>query len=715
MVPSLARIAPGEALDLRAVVTDTSLQEVEWSSPDPSGGVLAPSGLTARYTAPATPGIYYVSVRPKADLEKAVLARLEVTGAATPTVKILPGPTRIQPGTQLQLVAQVLGTSNTAVTWSTTAGSISPEGLLSAPPTLGPVTVTAKSVADTARQDSVTLAVNNLPVFVTVPPVNANPTATYTYLPAASHPDALSVVLTLASGPSGATFSGGTLQWLPAPAQYELENQFVLKATDGQGGVSVQRWTVNFRVSGQWRTVFHSLDGVIATVPADLSALTMAAHVPSGPGFQTYAGTGTASGTFWIPGVPPGYYWLQKDKSYDWVDTSRVDFRFDRVGRPDGFQLPTLPTTATFNIGGMTPWNVPLSGPRSGLIPHQLVWYDPNNPSNSGFDYLDEYLAPPLQAPGATAMTGSLNLQGMLSPPNLSSTALGDRPIIFHYDVIPAPGGDWQPVVREAFQPTTLAMVNGSPLTVTGTFSRAYPQVAVDLSIDVAPLPALKTVVAPAAATFHRYTFLVDAERPSGRSDLVWLQGAGTPPLHQLLWSQSVPATGIMATGPITVLNFFPNGYVLSGLFSAAWRMAYLLPGTSTPFRQAGYVNASIAGTSGMIQLTHRPATLLINGATATSDLSGVGTTPLLRVVADAFTASHSPARTLQVRRLGVNGAATVSEASYFLFHFPVNEDFRLPPGILEAGKVYAFSVLMNSAGEPGQGGAGTISGFIRP
>jgi len=712
IVPGLLRLAPGGSADLQALVSDTTLLDVVWSSPDPTGGTLGPNGLRARYTAPTVPGVYYAAAQPKADLEKRVLARIEVAGATTPSVQILPRPARIQPGTQLQLVAQVTGTPNTAVTWSSSAGSISADGLLSAPASLQTLTVTARAVADPTRLDTATITVANLPAFYTVPPVNANPAAAYSYTPAAAQPDGVRTTLSLVSGPAGATFSGGLLAWTPQPFQYGLENQFVLRATDDLGGVSEQRWTVNFRVSGQWRQVYHSLDGVVTTVPSDLSALTIAAHVPNGTGgFQTYAGTGTATGTFWIPGVPPGYYWFQKGASYDWTDTSRVDFRFDQVGRSTGFQTATLPTIATFNISGMAAWNVPLGGPYT-FVPPQLAWYDPNNPSNSGFDYLDNFLTPPLQAPGAVAMTGSLNLQSMFFPPNLSSTALGDRPIIIHYEAVSAPGGEWQAIVREAFQPPTLTMVNGTPFTISGAFSRSYPQVLVDLSMDVAPLAALRAVAAPAAATIRAYQLFIDAELPSGRSDLIWLQNAATPPLHQLAWGPAAPPTGIIATGPTTTLNFFPSGYVLYGVFQAAWRMQYLLPGTTTSFRWNGVVQASIPGTTGTIQLTHRPATLRINGAIATTDLTGVGLAPVFRVVADPFTAGNAPARLITIRRLGVNGSTTISETSFFLFHFPINEDFRLPPGILEAGRVYVIAVGMNSAGT---GGATTISGLIRP
>src|ERR1019366_5696963 len=45
-------------------------------------------------------------------------------------------------------------------------------------------------------------------------------------------------------------------------------------------------------------------------VPVDLSAMTIAAYIPSGSGYTVITGTGTSSGTFTIANVPTGFYLL---------------------------------------------------------------------------------------------------------------------------------------------------------------------------------------------------------------------------------------------------------------------------------------------------------------------------------------------------------------------------------------------------------------------
>ena len=62
-------------------------------------------------------------------------------------------------GTQ-QFTATVTGTSNTAVTWSATGGTVSTGGLYTAPGSAGTYTVTATSTANTSASASATVTVS---------------------------------------------------------------------------------------------------------------------------------------------------------------------------------------------------------------------------------------------------------------------------------------------------------------------------------------------------------------------------------------------------------------------------------------------------------------------------------------------------------------------------------------------------------------------------
>ncbi len=75
-------------------------------------------------------------------------------------------------GTQ-QFTATVTGTTNTAVTWSATGGSISSSGLYTAPSTAGTYTVKVTSVADNTKSASATITVSATVVAVSISPTSA--------------------------------------------------------------------------------------------------------------------------------------------------------------------------------------------------------------------------------------------------------------------------------------------------------------------------------------------------------------------------------------------------------------------------------------------------------------------------------------------------------------------------------------------------------------
>ena len=84
------------------------------------------------------------------------------TSAGPVSVSVSPTTATVVSGGSQQFSAQVTNTSNTAVTWSATAGTVSSTGLFSAPAVtaITTVTVTATSVADPTKYASATVTVN---------------------------------------------------------------------------------------------------------------------------------------------------------------------------------------------------------------------------------------------------------------------------------------------------------------------------------------------------------------------------------------------------------------------------------------------------------------------------------------------------------------------------------------------------------------------------
>ena len=75
-------------------------------------------------------------------------------------VSISPTTSNLKVGATQQFSAVVTGTTNTAVTWSASSGTITSSGLYTAPATAGSYTITAVSKADTSKHASATVVVS---------------------------------------------------------------------------------------------------------------------------------------------------------------------------------------------------------------------------------------------------------------------------------------------------------------------------------------------------------------------------------------------------------------------------------------------------------------------------------------------------------------------------------------------------------------------------
>jgi hypothetical protein len=78
-------------------------------------------------------------------------------------VNVSPNPATVQSGNQQPFSAAVTGTSNTAVTWSATGGTITAGGVFTAGATAGKYSVTATSMADSSKSGSAVVTVTAAP------------------------------------------------------------------------------------------------------------------------------------------------------------------------------------------------------------------------------------------------------------------------------------------------------------------------------------------------------------------------------------------------------------------------------------------------------------------------------------------------------------------------------------------------------------------------
>ncbi len=158
LTPATASVTTGGTLQLTASVQGSAANKsVTWKT---SSGTISSAGL---FTAAATAGTATITATSVADTTKSATATITVSAPAPPvvnSVSISPAAPSILTGATQQFTATVLGTvTNKSVTWSATGGTITANGLLTAPATAGNVTVTATSVADTTKSATTTVTV----------------------------------------------------------------------------------------------------------------------------------------------------------------------------------------------------------------------------------------------------------------------------------------------------------------------------------------------------------------------------------------------------------------------------------------------------------------------------------------------------------------------------------------------------------------------------
>jgi len=160
--PTSASLFTGGTQQFTATVTGTTNNAVTWSA---TGGTVSASGL---YTAPDMAGTYTVTATSAADTTKSGSAT--VTVAAPVAVSISPTSVSLYTGGIQQFTAAVTGTTNTAVTWTASGGTVSSSGLYIAPGTTGTYTVSATSVADNTKSASAIVTVTAPPISVSISP-----------------------------------------------------------------------------------------------------------------------------------------------------------------------------------------------------------------------------------------------------------------------------------------------------------------------------------------------------------------------------------------------------------------------------------------------------------------------------------------------------------------------------------------------------------------
>lgn len=180
--PGAIALQPGQQQQFAAAVSGLSSAAVTWRA---TGGTITSAGL---YTAPSSAGSYTVTATSATSRRRStstvVTSNPAVVTVTLPNpppvtsavqVAVSPSAVSVPPGAQQQFSALVSGTSNTAVTWSASSGSIAASGLYTAPGNAGTYTITAVSNSDPSKSASALAVVSApQPVTVSISPANAS-------------------------------------------------------------------------------------------------------------------------------------------------------------------------------------------------------------------------------------------------------------------------------------------------------------------------------------------------------------------------------------------------------------------------------------------------------------------------------------------------------------------------------------------------------------
>ncbi len=227
--PATVTLGPGGRQAFTASVTNTTDTGLLWSI-SPATGSISTTGV---YTAPAllsADSVVTVKAASAADPSKAATATVSLKRTSGIGVSISPLTPTLGSDETRQFTAAVTNTSNTAVVWSATAGTISSTGLYKAPAGISTntsATVKATSVADATRSASTTVTL--LPPKVTITPASVTlvPSGTQQFSATVAYSSNKSVVWSI--NPAVGTISAAGLY--TAPATVTSDQTIAVRAT----------------------------------------------------------------------------------------------------------------------------------------------------------------------------------------------------------------------------------------------------------------------------------------------------------------------------------------------------------------------------------------------------------------------------------------------------------------------------------------------------
>jgi hypothetical protein len=344
--PAAASLQAGQQTQFTATVSGTTNTAVTWRA---SGGTVTSAG---QYTAPSPAGTYTVTATSAADSSKSASAVVTVSQPIQVSISVSPTTTSLQTGGQQQFSAAVSGTTNTAVTWKASGGTVTNGGLYTAPSLAGTYTVTATSAADSSKSASAVVTVSQpIQVSISVSPTTTSlQTGGQQQFSAAVSGTTNTAVTWKASG--GTVTNGGlytapslagtyTVTATSAADSSKSASAVVTVSQPIQVSISVSPTTTSLQTGGQQQ------------FSAAVSGTTNTAVT-----WKASGGTVTNGGLYTAPSLA-GTYTVTATSA---ADSSKSASAVVTVSQPIQVSISVSPTTTSLQTGGQQQFSAAVSG-----------------------------------------------------------------------------------------------------------------------------------------------------------------------------------------------------------------------------------------------------------------------------------------------------------------------------------------------------------------
>jgi hypothetical protein len=455
--------------------------------------------------------------------------------------------------------------------------------------------------------------------------------------------------------------------------------------------------------------VFEGADGGTIAQPENLTDAGIVAVAPTGDGgFCTSRASGTAQGTFTVPNVPAGSYYLKRGTIYIATSSTTLDIGFATLGRPNVVVATNDQTGLNLNLTGLASWQstdeLQIFSPDANAAAYFIGNQDPNI------------------AAGSMTLSNYFVSYFDFLPMDLIDMSHGDRVFITQLTsrmegAVPYRG------IGRAGNPSPFAAVDGQTTSVTASLAATTPA-QVSLHWKRSTFEALRTSVSPRATS--SFTSLYIDSQPGGLSRGRY---ANTP---DLLIIDSATGTDDLILNNLGYSNPFPSSWALFGYAESDFTVDYTLPSTTTPrtvYGRIWYAADLASFSSGQIQATLSPVQgLTVNGRNAFDDQSGVTTTPTIQWTAPAI-GTPTLYSVLVYRlypRLSFDGCSLETARQSVASLLTTGLQITLPPNVMYPGQSY--HLVVNAFSRPGvdasqqpfvlslpEAGATALSGILAP